>query len=209
VEACLAVLGDEKAPDAKTWRQAVTASPPASSTGALCAESRAAQILSVVCRDAAFAPRIRVAYERYRAAKPSRKRSWTCFMLARALGKLADPGSVGPLVASLTEDATEASFGRPDPPNVFVHHAMAPCYRAAAADALGRIGDKRAGPALLATVRNFENAMDVRHAAARALAMLADPALLGEMQKLARTYPEVVTGRALAQACANASTVGK
>jgi len=209
IEACLAVLGDEQAGEAKRWRSAVTASPPASSTGVLCPESRAAHVLSVICRDRSFAPRIRAAYQRHRAARPSRKRSWTCFMLARALGKLRDRGSVGPLIASLTEDPTEASFGRPDPPNVFLHNAMTPCYRAAAADALGRIGDRRAAGALLAAVRDFDNAMDVRHAAAGALAMLADPARLEEMRKLAGDYPEVTTRRVLLRACERAARAAR
>ena len=208
-EACLGVLGDPVAANAKRWRAAVTASPPASSTGALCAESRAAQVLSIVCRDAALAGRIRVVYERFRAQKPSRKRSWTCFLLARTLGKLRDRGSVDALASSLTDDATEASFGRPAPPNVFVHNAMTPCYRGAAADALGRIGDRRAGPSLLAAVANFENAMDVRHAAARALEMLADARHVDRLRALARDYPEITTRRVLARACERASAAKK
>ena len=200
VETCLAVLGDARAAGRDRWRAAVTASPPARSVGALSPEARAAQVLSILCLDPAPAPRVRAAFDRYRAAKTSRKRSWVCFFLARALGKVRDGGSVDSLIAALEGDATEASFGRPDPPNVFLHDAMTPCYRAAAADALGRIGDRRAGKALLAAVRDFDNAVDVRHAAAGALARLADPALLPELRKLARGYPEVTMRRALRQA---------
>jgi HEAT repeat protein len=66
---------------------------------------------------------------------------------------------------------------------------------------LGRIGDGRAAPVLLATVGNLENATDTRHAAAEALGRIADPASLEPMRRLAENYPEVSTRRALLEAC--------
>lgn len=75
-----------------------------------------------------------------------------------------------------------------------------PCWRAAAAWALGQIGDRRAVPALLGAVRNLDNATDVRHAAARALGELREPASLVELRRLAAKYPEVSTRRALLEA---------
>jgi len=205
VATCLAVLGDEKAKGVAALRPAVTASPPATTFGPLSAESRAALILSVVCHDRRAAPAVRAAFERYRAQAVSKKRSWTCFYLARLLGRLGDPAAADVLTAALTDDPTEASFGRPDPPNVYVHNAMTPCYRAAAADALGRLGHKPAVAVLLAIVADLDNAVDVRHAAAGALARIADPASLPGLKKLARgDHVEVVVRRALRQAVANA-----
>ena len=205
VQTCLAVLGDEKAKAVDTLKPAVTASPPARTFGPLSAESRAALILSVVCHDRSAAPAVRAAFDRYRARPVSKQRSWTCFYLARLLGRLGDAGTADALIAALTDDPTEASFGRPDPPNVFLHNAMTPCYRAAAADALGRIAHKRAVPALLKTVADLDNAVDVRHAAAGALARIADPASLPGLKKLARgDHVEVVVRRVLRQAVANA-----
>jgi HEAT repeat protein len=204
VEACLAVLGDAEAEGSPELIKAVTASPPAVSVGVLSAESRAAHLLSVVCLRPEDAPRVRAAFERYRAEQPSRKRSWTCFFLARTLGKLRDRGSVDALRAALDDEPAEASFGIPDPPNVFIHQAMTPVHRAAAADALGRIGAKQAVPSLLAAVAEFDNAMEVRQAAADALRRIADPASLPQLESLARHYPEIATQQTLREACAAA-----
>jgi HEAT repeat protein len=79
---------------------------------------------------------------------------------------------------------------------------MTPLYRAAAADALGRIGATEATPVFLKIVNDFDNAMDVRHAAARALGRTAAPNRLPQLTELAESYPEVATQRALWGACA-------
>ncbi|MCP4729245.1 MAG: hypothetical protein GY872_04125, partial [Roseibacillus sp.] len=76
-----------------------------------------------------------------------------------------------------------------------------PCWRASAAWALGRIGDKRAATPLLDVVRNLKNATDVRHAAAEALGILADPETLEKIRLLARDYPEHSTRLVLREAC--------
>lgn len=202
IETCLAVLGDRNAPESVTLFNAITNSPPALSVGPLDPKSRAAQLLSIVCFDSKYASRVRTAFNDFRAEPPSRERSWICFYLARTLGKLRDDGSVDSLIAALEKDATEASFGLVAPPNVFLNHAMTPCYRASAAYALGKIGERRASPALLRAVANFDNAMDVRNAAARALALIGDRQSLPELEKLAADYPETATRRVLLAACA-------
>jgi len=204
IETCLAVLGDPDAKADEGLKAAVTASPPATSTKPLCPESRAAHIASVVCLDRRFAPRLRAAFERYRATKPSRKRSWTCFFLARTLGKVRDRGSVDALLAAVEKDPTEVSQGLEMPPNVFIYKAMIPFHRAAAAYALGRTGDTRAAGALMKAVADFDNALDVRHSAAQALAMLCEPPHLTALEKLAADYPEVATRRILLRACRQA-----
>ncbi len=205
IDTCLSVLGDKQAKATPELIKGVTASPPARSVRPLSRESRAAHLLSVVCLRPEDAPRVREAFRRYRATPPSRKRCWVSFFLARTLGKLRDGESVGILREALDKDPTEFSFGVPNPPNVFIHNAMTPTYRAAVADALGRIGDAKAVPSLLAAVGNFDNVMDVREAAADALGRIADPASLTQLRQLADNYPEVTTQRALWRACAAAS----
>ncbi|PIX41885.1 MAG: hypothetical protein COZ57_22380 [Armatimonadetes bacterium CG_4_8_14_3_um_filter_66_20] len=201
VDTCLAVLGDPQAKRDPALAEAVTASPPAVSVSPLEPESRAAQLLSVVALQPEDALRVRAAFARYHAAEPSRQRSWTCFFLARTLGKLRDAGAVEMLRATLEKDPNEAALGIPDPPNVFLHNAMTPLYRAAAADALGRLGARQAVPALLTTVSDYGNAMDVRQAAANALCAIADPTSLSELTKVADSYPEVITQVTLWEAC--------
>jgi HEAT repeat protein len=105
------------------------------------------------------------------------------------------------LRAALDQDRKEAESGIADPPNVFLHEAMTPCYRAAAADALGRIGDPSGYQSLLAAVTDYANAMDVRQSAARALGTTADAWCLGEMTKLASECPEATTQMTLWEAC--------
>jgi len=218
VETCLAILGDPAAKRTKEIEDAV-AKTYAAWAGKPDPENRAAQLLSATCRDRSFEPRIRAALDRYRAMPPSDiprvmntalprvlpVKNWVCFFLARTLGNLHDPQSVDTLLAVLEKEPTEAASGYPDPvePGVlFLHNGLTPCYRAAAAWALGRIGDRRAGPALLAAVGNMQNAPDTRHAAAEALGRLADPASLDALRKLAADYPEVSTRKTLLQACA-------
>jgi HEAT repeat protein len=218
VETCLAILGNPQAARTGEIEEAI-------STVHRCwaghpdLENRAAQILSLVCRDVDYEPRIRAALDRYRA-KPNDiprvfdtgipvvqtlpVKHWVCFFLARALGNLADPRSADALIAVLEQEPTESSTGRPDPlgPGVlFLHNDLTPCWRAAVAWALGRIGDRRAVPVLLAVVGDLDNAPDTRHAAAEALGRMADPADFDAIRNLAAGYPEVSTRRALQEAC--------
>jgi HEAT repeat protein len=215
VETCLAMLGDPLAKPVDVLKAAVT-NTHAAWAGHPGPENRAAQILSLACRDSADEARVRSAFARYRAlpeepisrtlANPTWTpiRHWVLFYLARTLGQLGDRASVQTLTSALGDELNEARHGRPDPsqPDIhFLHLEYTPCWRAAAAWALGRIGDPKAVSALLRAVRNLDNAPDVRHAAAVALGQCADPANLVELRKLAADYPEVSTRRALAAAC--------
>lgn len=201
IETCLSVLGDPTARAIPELLDAVTSSPPAVSVKPHDAESRAAQILSVVCLDTREADRIRDAFDRHRVTASSRTRAWVCFFLARTLGKIGDRGAVDVLLAALADEPTEASYGFETPPNVFIYKARAPFYRAAVADALGRIGDPRSAPILLQIAGDFDNAISVRHAAARALGTVCDESSLAALSALADDYPEVATRRALLKAC--------
>jgi HEAT repeat protein len=178
-------------------------------------DNRAAQILSLVCRDNKYESRIRAAYERYRSkpedpiqrplGNPSwiPQRHWVLFFLGRTLGNLGSRASVDTLLASLKPELNEARHGRPDPsePNIhFLQLEYTPCWRATAAWALGQIGERRSGPTLLSVIGDLRNATDVRHAAAEALGRLADPASLATAKTLAEEYPEHSVRRALLRA---------
>jgi HEAT repeat protein len=234
VEACLGILGDPQAkggaapPPAGEHRTTIKEIRDAIGTtyaawgGKPDPENRAAQILSAVCRDRKYEPRIRAALDRYRN-KPVTGfvrgfgggglpgslpcRHWVCFFLARTLGNLGDRHSVDSLMAVLAMP-NEAATGRPDPSTpavLFLHNDLTPCYRAAAAWALGQIGDSRSTPALLWTVGDLEAATDTRYAAAEALERIADPASLSAIRRLAAEYPEVSTRRCLLRAVAKLS----
>ena len=212
IETCLAVLGDPKATASLTDIAPAVSSAHPAWAGHPGPQNRAAQILSLACRGAEYEPQVRAAFSRILALpeEPVRRtlgnptwtpvRHWVLFYLARTLGQLSDQASVETLTAVLRDELNEARHGRPDPSQPDIHFLQldyTPCWRAAAAWALGQIGDRRAVPALLGTVRNMENAIDVRHAAARSLERIADPSCLGELEKLAADYPEVSTRRAL------------
>ena len=214
IETCLALLGDSQAKSVEDLKQAVSTTFGAWA-GTPAPDNRAAHVLSLACRDQKYEPQVRAAYERYRAkpedeikrplGNPSwiPQRHWVLFYLGRTLGNLGDPRSIDTLVASLAPELNEARHGRPDPsePNIhFLQLEYTPCWRAAAAWALGQIGDRRAVPALLDVIRNLENATDTRHAAAEALGNIADPTSLEAIEQLAAGYPEVSTRRALIEA---------
>jgi len=209
VETCLALLGDEAAVPDDAMKAAVSTLYRAFA-GRPQLQNRAAQVLSILCTDRKYEPRIRAVFNRYRAKEraplfrsrkmrtPVPDRPFVLFYLARLLGKLADPASTDSLIAALKTDPTEAAFGRPAPDTLWVgmlQKSNTPCYRAAAAYALGRIGDRAAAEVLLDVIGNLENAVDVRHAAALALKGIGghDAA----MAKLAADCPDVSVRKVL------------
>jgi HEAT repeat protein len=214
VETCLAILGDPAAQRTTEIAQAIATTHQAWG-GKPDPENRAAQILSLTCRDRHYEPRIRAAFDRYRTRTNDIPRlfdtgipvvtklpvkHWVCFFLARSLGNLADPRSTDALMVALEKSPPEAALGYPDPlgPGVlFLHNDLTPCWRAATAWALGRIGDQQAVPVLLKTIGNLQNATDTRHAAAEALGGITDAVTLEKIRKMAADYPEVSTRRAL------------
>lgn len=218
VETCLALLGDEQAqPDDQLAAALETIRCWA---GHPTPEIRAAQVLSFVCRDLRYASRVRRAFQRYSeiACEIPRvfdtgipvvlelpRKNWICFFLARTLGNMGDQESTGLLITTLETSPPEAASGRPDPlgPGVlFVHNDLTPCWRAAVAWSLGRLGDRQAVPILLDVVGNLDNATDTRHAAVEALGRIGDPSALARLQELKAEYPEISVRKALADACA-------
>lgn len=214
IETCLAMLGDPLANKQPDVAKAL-ASTHAAWAGTPDPQNRAAQVLSLVCRDASYEPRVREALLRYwnlpvdiprvfdtgiPVVTKLPARHWVSFFLARTLGNLRDKRSAETLVGLLDGSAPEAASGRPDPlgPGVlFLHNDLTPCWRAEVAWALGRIGDAGALPVLLKTVANLDNATDTRYAAAIAAGQLADAAGLAELHRLAQDYPEISVRRAL------------
>jgi len=211
VEACFAVLG-ETPPAAgvaqvdPALREAVSKAPHNERhIRKHSAQSRAAQVLSIVCNSIEYAERIRAVLQAYRAQQPSETRSWACFMLTRALGRLGDTGSIDLFVEMLEDDPTEASLGLNPPPTHIVYKAWRPFYRPAAAWSLGELRAKKAIPALLKTVRDLDNASSTREQAAAALGKIADKSVLPEIREIAEDYPELMTRRALLESAARLS----
>ncbi len=218
IETCLAMLGDPQATASEELQEALSAAFN-SWAGQPAPDNRAAQLLASTCRESSYAPAIRAAFERYRAKPeelPDRalntpvfhvempQRHWVLLFLGRALGNLRDPSSFDMLLASLAPELNEARHGRPDPAEPNIHLLQlepTPCWRAAAAWALGHIGDPRAVPTLLEVVGNLDNAVDTRYAAAEALGRIADPASIPIIRRLALDYPEVSVRRELLEAC--------
>jgi HEAT repeat protein len=205
VEACADVLLGRTS--ASPFLAAVTNSPPAVSVEPMCPSGRAAQILSALAVPA-DAPLLRAAFEQHLKEPASRSRSWTCFYLARGLGRVGGNESASALAACLSEEKPESLHGLLTPPNVFVYEAMTPFYRAAAADALGRIGGA-SGAVLLAAATDLRNALDVRNAAAQALVRLAPAELAAELKAAAAAHPENSTRRLLGEAHRKAADVKK
>lgn len=227
IETCLALLGDPQAQAEVGLQEALELTFNAWA-GKPSAENRAAQILSAVCRDPRHTSAVLAAYQRYFDSAeelPDRtlgaerqfrvhmpQRNWVLFFLGRALGNLGDGSAVDALVASLAPELNEARHGRPNPADPNVHLLQidpTPCWRASAAWALGRIGDPRATATLLAVVANMDNAVDTRHAAARALAGTAGRDHLADIAKLADGYPEVSTRKALLESLAECENAAK
>ncbi len=217
IETCLAMLGDTDAKADPTLKKAlsITIRCWAGHPGP---ENRAAQILSMTCRDAAYAPRAEAALLRYCTLDSGIERvfntgipvvdalpkeNWVSFYLARTLGNLGNPASAEPLIAILKNAPPEAASGRPDPlgpGNLFLHNGLTPCWRAAVAWALGEIGDAQAAPVLLVIVGDLENATDTRHAAAVALGQITDAAGKERIREIADDYPERSVRLALLEA---------
>ena len=214
VGTCLALLGDPSAVSDAGIESALRKVHGAWA-GTPGPEIRAAQILSLACADRRHGPSVLAALHRYRATPTTIPRvfdkgipvvnelpvkHWVCFFLVRTLGNLGDPAAVDGLLAALREAPPEYAAGSPDPlgPGVlFLHNDLTPCWRAELAWALGRIGDRRAVPDLLALVADRANVTDTRHAAAVALGRLADDATRAEMTLLAEHEAEVSTRTAL------------
>jgi len=204
IESCLSVLGNKSAVGTPSLIKAVSASPHAEGhIRKHSAQTRAAQILSVLCMDISYLPRIRDLAVKYRGDTPSETRSWCCFMLIRTLGRLGDKKSAPLLIDMLENDPTETALGLNPPPAHIIYKGWRPFYRPAAAWSLGQLKSRKALPALLETVRNLGNASSTREQAAAALGLIGDKDTLEELTEIAENYPEIMTRRALLRSIEN------
>jgi HEAT repeat protein len=204
VETCLAVLGDATARRSDDLAAAVGASPHAQGhIRQHTPRARAAQVLSVVAADPAVAPRIRALVAAELAKPAGEERSWVAFMLIRTLGRLRDAGSAELVRGVLADGPTEVSLGTNPPPHHWALKAMRPYHRAAAAWALGEMGDAASAPVLTAALANLDNAPAVREAAAIAFGRVATPSMAAELRALGDAHPELTVQRALWEAAAS------
>ncbi|MBN2450430.1 MAG: HEAT repeat domain-containing protein [Lentisphaeria bacterium] len=203
IESCLAALGDPGARSEPALIEAVSVSPHAEAhVRPHSPPARAAQVLSVICLDRGYAPRVRERLAAFLDQGPSETRSWVCFLLIRLLGSLRDREAVALLRRVLAEEPDEAAMGTTQPPNHWVYTAWKPFFRAAAARALGDIGADDTADLLVATIRNPGNAPAVRQEAARALARLGlDAETTAGLRSLAESCPDLPSRLALLEAC--------
>ena len=171
---------------------------------------RAAHVLSVLGIRRDDAPRYQKAFriyrDRYQAIREDYRGfetgacAWVCYYSLETLGRLECVEAYDTFLAALC-DPPEAVDGFEDPTMPLTHRATTPHYRVGAAFGLGQTGRHDAVPTLFEAVDNFDNALEVRHAAARALGRLCDGRDLEALRKAADAYPEVHTRRALLRAC--------
>jgi HEAT repeat protein len=198
IQACLAVLHGTKNQSDPSLIASVILSPHAEKhIRKYSPQARAAQVLSIVCSDAKYAPRIGELIKNYRAGKDSEMRNWCCFYLIRTLGRLGNKVSSELLIDILANDPTETAAGLNPPPTHIIYKGWRPFYRPAAAWSLGMLNEKKAVGALLDAVENLENASSVRQQAAIALGKIDDPDSLKRLIEIGKDYPEVITRRSI------------
>ncbi len=179
---------------------------------------RIAHILSVLGIRPQDAPRYKQAFvmyrDRYLAIRKDYRGletgacAWICYYSLETLGRLECADAYETFLGALM-DPPEAVDGLPEPTMPLAHLATTPHYRVAAAFGLGQVGNHEAVSALLEAVKNFDNALEVRHAAARALVKLCDGRDLEVLRGAADDYPEVHTRRVLLRACEEAEKVSR
>ena len=217
-ESCLKILGHTNVQAIATFETALR-NVYSAWAGTPTPEIRASHLLSIVCLNKQIAPRLRETYLRYMSItntlprafsgehpviKNLPSRHWNCFYLARALANLKDTDAVPLLVHALASPG-EFTYGTPNPIDAavhFMHNDMTPCWRASAAYALGEIKDRRATKALVAVLKDPDNALDTRHAAAKALGHFAaaDPDLTSLLANQREKTVEVSLRQALSEA---------
>jgi HEAT repeat protein len=198
IESCLHIIGDTSAKADAALVAAISKAPHSEGhIRRLSAPSRAAQILSVVCDDLSYAPRIRALLLGIRAGEADENQAWCSFMLIRLLGRLGDRESIPLLIGMIEKDPPEAKLGLNPPPAHTIYGGWRPFHRPCAAWALGRLQAREAIPALLSALENLENISSTREQAAIALGEMSGEGLLEPIDRIAQGYPEEMTRRAL------------
>ncbi len=206
---CFAMIGVGDRPQNEAFRNMLTGQRYPQMHGtkvAFTIPQRVAYILSVLGVRAQDAPRYRTAFEMYRRryfqvradhrGLETGACAWICYYSLETLARLQYSDGYDLFLAALN-DPPEAVDGLEKAEYPLTYLATTPHYRVAAAFGLGELGRREAVPALFATVNDFDNALEVRHAAARALLKLSDGRHLKVLRKIADAYPEVHTRRVL------------
>jgi HEAT repeat protein len=160
------------------------------------AQARAAQVVSIIAH-AKHADRMLAQLKRYRAAPPSETRSWCCFMLTRALGRVGHSASAALFIDMLVHDPTETALGLNLPPQHLVYKGWRPFCRPAAAWSLGELKAKSAVPVLMAVLQDLDNAPSTREQVAIALGKIGDRESRERLKAIGADYPEITTRRAI------------
>jgi HEAT repeat protein len=217
IDSCFAMIGVGKGTVNEGYKKVFTAqvngqvyAQMSRKTVAFTMPQRAAYVLFVLGIRPDDAPRYREAFEKYRKryfeirkhyrAPETGACAWICYHSLEVLGLLKDVESYD-LCMSALADPPEVVDGYNHACNTYTLFATTPHYRVAAAFALGQIGNHDAVADLIKTVNNFDNALEVRHLAAKALVKLCNKSDLKILQKTTDNYPEVVTRRVLLEAC--------
>jgi HEAT repeat protein len=213
LDTCFAMIGVGKGPLNETFRgmlvSQVTAQRYPQMHGtktAFTIPQRVGYILFVLGMRGRDAPRYREAFDihrnRYFKIRKDHRGletgacAWICYYALETLGQIGDPDGFTLLLDALN-DPPEAVDGFDTACNPLSLMATTPHYRVAAASGLGRLGRREAVPSLLETVGNFDNALEVRHAAAQALVRLCGDRDREALREVADDYPEVHTRRLL------------
>ncbi len=222
LDSCFAMIDVEKGPVNEPFKKAlleqVTAQryPQMRGTSVeFTVPQRIAYILSVLGIRPQDAPRYQRAFKMYRERYLAIRKdylglqtgacAWICYCSLETLGRLQCVDAYDMFLDALM-DPPEAADGLAASTMPLTHLATTPHYRVAAAFGLGQTGRHEAVPILLEAVNNFDNALEVRHLAAKALVKLCDRRDLKVLRATADDYPEVHTRRVLLNACKEAGS---
>ena len=220
LDSCFAMIDVEKGPINEQFKRALLEQVTAQtypqmrgSSSAFTVPQRIAYILSVLGIRSQDAPRYQRAFEMYRDRYLAIREdyrgletgacAWICYCSLETLGRLEYVDGYELFLRAL-RDSPESVDGVDGACNPLSFVATTPHYRVAAAFALGQIGKHDAFVDLLLAVNNFDNALEVRHQAAKALVKLCDRRDLAILRETADNYPEVHTRRVLLVACEEA-----
>lgn len=220
LDSCFAMIDVEKGPINEQFERALLQQVTAQrypqmhgTSAAFTVPQRIAYILSVLGIRPQDAPRYQRAFQMYRDRYLAIRKdyrgletgacAWICYSSLETLGRLECVDAYETFLGALM-DPPEAVDGLAASTMPLTHLATTPHYRVAAAFGLGQTGRHEAVPALLEAVNNFDNALEVRHLAAKALVKLCHGSDLKALSATAADYPEVHTRRVLLNACQEA-----
>ena len=114
---------------------------------------------------------------------------WVRINAAKTLAWIGDPRAIDPIVAALRGAKPEAAFGYSGTFKDEEYNDPAPRWREGLIRALGQLKAHAHTTLLIECLNDERSVMDVRHAAAEALADLGSEDALTELQRAAREHP--------------------